>query len=123
MSKALIVEDSADFQMIFQAVLEGLGYTTQSAYDGEAATAILYQETFDLAIFDLQMPKRSGISVLREVRSQPRHDNMRVIVVTANPHMISAEADALDCYVMMKPFDVTKLSEFIRRLDIKPVKD
>jgi len=84
--------------------------------DGLQGTVLLQDHTFHLLVLDLQMPMMDGRAVLRQVRGQPLHENMHIIVVTANAHMATDDIDLMADYVMFKPIDVVEFSEFARRL-------
>jgi len=95
----LIVDDELGLVQLFKSLVERLGYETLTASTGMAALDILDRETPDLMILDLAMPTISGIEVLQHVRSLPRHDSMKVMVVTARPNMVTeAERLGIDCW-------------------------
>ncbi len=118
---ALVVDDNFYNRQIFHIALESVGYTVSESEDGAKSTSILGGKTFDLLILDLQMPAMDGRSVLRIVRSNPLHKDMRIIVVTANAHMATEDIDDMADYVMHKPIDVVEFSEFVRRLKRIPL--
>ncbi len=57
--------------------------------DGATALATLEHITPDLLILDLGLPMISGNEVLRYVHNMPRLSQMKVVVLTARPHLIS----------------------------------
>ncbi|MCK6365406.1 response regulator, partial [Streptococcus agalactiae] len=62
--KILVVEDEWD---LLQSLSEGLrlsGYIVDTATDGEEAERLVYVESYDLIILDINLPKKSGFSVL-----------------------------------------------------------
>ena len=113
---ALIVDDNFYNRHIFHIALESVGYAVTEMEDGLQGTALLRDQTFHLLVLDLQMPTMDGRAVLRHVRGQPLHENMHIIVVTANAHMATDDIDLMADYVMFKPIDVVEFSEFARRL-------
>ena len=118
---ALVVDDNFFNRHIFHIALESVGYTVSESEDGVHSVAVLNEKTFDLLVLDLQMPTLDGRAVLKLVRANPLHKNMRVIVVTANAHMATEDIDEMADYIMHKPIDVVEFSEFVRRLKRVPV--
>ena len=113
---ALIVDDNFYNRHIFHIALESVGYAVTEMENGLQGTVLLQDHTFHLLVLDLQMPMMDGRAVLKQVRGQPLHENMHIIVVTANAHMATDDIDLMADYVMFKPIDVVEFSEFARRL-------
>jgi len=65
----LIVEDDRDVRHVLRTILEGQGYTTIEAMDGDDAikTYREYQEDIDLTILDVVMPGRNGNEILDDI--------------------------------------------------------
>lgn len=114
--EALVVDDNFHNRNIFRMALEEVGYDITEAENGAEGLDVLAQRTFNLLVLDLQMPLIDGITVLRELRLEPIHQAMRVIVVTANAHMATGEVTDLADYVMYKPINVVQFADFAKRL-------
>jgi heavy metal response regulator len=70
--RALIIEDD---QAIAEFVARGLreaGFAVDLAADGEAGLSLASDEPYDIAIVDLMLPKRDGLSVIDELRRRGR---------------------------------------------------
>ncbi len=67
--KLLVIEDDPEIRQMLQDFLESEGYTIITAADGETACARFAEESFDLVLLDLMLPKRSGTEVLRTIRN------------------------------------------------------
>ncbi len=80
--KILIVDDEADQRTFLSTVLEENGYASISAKDGVEGLELLRQKKPDLVLLDLMMPKKSGISMFQELRSDSNLSDIPVIVVT-----------------------------------------
>jgi CheY-like chemotaxis protein len=117
---ALIVEDTPAFQDILSTILSHAGYEViEEAFNGNDALKLLTERTYDLAFLDLQLPGgKSGIEVMNQLRQDSRHDNLHIIIVTANPHMVP-DNDQAD-FVMMKPFDVGEMAMLVQRIRESP---
>jgi CheY-like chemotaxis protein len=64
----------------------------------------------------MQMPHMDGIEVLRRIAAEGWHQNMTIVVLTANPHMITEDVEAYVDYRMLKPVDYNQFLQFINRL-------
>ena len=57
---------------IVRNILKQLGYTNaEDADDGTSALALLKSEKFDFVITDWNMPKMTGLDLLKSIRSDP----------------------------------------------------
>ncbi len=66
--RILIVEDDDTFRGLLAAILEDAGHVVTQAVDGAAGLAKLQQESFDLVLSDLKMPKMGGIELFQASR-------------------------------------------------------
>lgn len=113
---ALVVDDNFFNRDIFRHALEMAGFVVSEAEDGKRGLEMLEGGTYDLIVLDLQMPKMDGRTMLRHVRRQPQHGKMHVLVVTANPQMVTDEMDTLADFVMSKPINVMEFATFAKRI-------
>ncbi len=65
----LVVEDEPELLEKLVSVLNSEQYTTESASDGEEALDKIWNETHDLILLDIMLPRLSGLDVLRELRN------------------------------------------------------
>ena len=89
MRRILIVDDAATVRMYYRMILEEAGFQVCEAVNGIEATEKSLQDSFDLYIVDVNMPKQDGYGFLRELRS-------RAELVPAPALMVSTEAAAQD---------------------------
>lgn len=97
-----------------RAALRQDGGAVDWVRDGNAASAAIATEQFDMVLLDLGLPQRDGMEVLRDLRS--RENLTPVIVLTARDGLRERVAglDAgADDYVV-KPFDIDELTARIR---------
>lgn len=64
----LVAEDTPASQLVIRTMLEKLGHKVTMASDGQMAVDFLGSDDFDLGILDIQMPHKSGLEVVGEVR-------------------------------------------------------
>ncbi|MBK5932678.1 histidine kinase/DNA gyrase B/HSP90-like ATPase [Rhodovulum imhoffii] len=82
--RILVAEDNATNQLMLRQMLETLGAQCEIAADGHAAQEALRRENFDLALIDIEMPRRSGIDVIADLRGRAgRNSDIPVLAVTA----------------------------------------
>jgi two-component system phosphate regulon response regulator PhoB len=112
----LVVEDEPAIQELVSFTCATNGYQVVRADSVAAAQACIRSELPDLVILDWMLPDRSGIDLMRELRSDERTRALPVIMLTAR----SAESDRVsgldagaDDYVV-KPFSPRELMSRVR---------
>ena len=83
MTKVLLVEDDNNLREIYEARLAAEGYDIATAKDGEDALAVAKQQTPDLIISDVMMPRISGFEMLDILRNTDGLKHTKVIMLTA----------------------------------------
>lgn len=66
----LLAEDNPTNQMVAMHMLESLGAEVAIASDGAEALEMLDRQSFDVALIDIEMPRISGIDLIRQLRSR-----------------------------------------------------
>ena len=79
----LVAEDSESNRSLLNDMLRDQGYKVVCVEDGEEALRILRSEAVDLALLDVMMPYRTGFSVCRAIKSDPKTRLIPVVLVTA----------------------------------------
>lgn len=112
--RVLLVEDDSMIGTAAQQGLRGEGYTVDWVRDGKAADAALRAAEYDLALLDLGLPYRDGLSLVREWRARGRE--LPVLIITARDAVTDriAGLDAGADDYLVKPFDLDELSARIR---------
>lgn len=112
--KVLIVEDERKLLRLLKEGLDLLGYVTDVARDGEEALDLAYVECYDIIILDINLPKKDGFEVLRDIRQFNKEVN--IIMLTARSD-IDDRVKGLDYGAndyMTKPFDLKELDARMR---------
>lgn len=114
--KILLVEDE---EKLLESIREGLvhsGYAVDTALDGEEGSFMAFTNDYDLIILDINLPKKDGFEILKEVRARDREVN--IIMLTAlsdiDDRVRGFDLGAND-YVL-KPFHFEELKARIRSL-------
>ena len=84
LATVLICEDEPALRELIRVSLRG-PYEIAEADDGEEALEAVRRLRPDLVILDVMMPRRNGIEVLKELRSDQSLASTPVIVLTAQP--------------------------------------
>lgn len=69
--KVLLAEDNVTNQLVATQMLENLGAEVDVAADGAIALELVKTATYDLLLVDIEMPRVSGLDVIRTIRSSP----------------------------------------------------
>jgi two-component system copper resistance phosphate regulon response regulator CusR len=114
--RVLIIEDDEKTARALASGLERGGFSTAMAHSGEEGFSLLNAETFDLVVLDWMLPGRSGIEILKTLRS--RGNKTPVLLLTArdsvDDRVMGLESGADD--YLVKPFAFAELVARIRTL-------
>lgn len=66
--KLLLVDDEDDYRRSCQKFMQRKGFDVQGADSGAEAMSILERESFDVAVFDIDMPGMTGLELMQRVR-------------------------------------------------------
>jgi two-component system alkaline phosphatase synthesis response regulator PhoP len=114
--KILLVEDEAGLVLTLTDRLTSEGYAVESATDGESGLTRGLNESFDLILLDVMLPKRSGLDVCRKLREA--ETGTPIIMLTARDQIVDKVVGlktGADDYVT-KPFDMMELLARIEAL-------
>ena len=114
-STILLVDDEESIQTLLTYPLERDGYTVVQARDGEEAIRRFDEDSFDLVVLDVMLPRLDGLEVCKRLRSQ---SNVPIIMLTARGEeldkVLGLELGA-DDYIT-KPFSIREFRSRIRAL-------
>ena len=80
----LVVDDTEDIRDLMSRMVVRLGHLADQAADGVEAVEALAQNSYDIMLLDLTMPRMSGEEVVRWLREHPdRGEGLDVVVVSA----------------------------------------
>lgn len=107
--KILVVEDESHLAKGLKFNLEREGYEVVVAGDGKAALEIMREQTFDLMILDLMLPKMGGIEVAKSIRETDTRFPILMLSAksTEEDRATGLEAGADD--YLAKPFHLPEL--------------
>ncbi|MEW6755247.1 MAG: response regulator [Candidatus Latescibacterota bacterium] len=113
----LVADDSATVRHLVRSVVLQLGHSVVEAADGAQALDLARQQLPDLIVLDVHMPEMDGLTVLRQVRTDPRQANTPVIMLTidADRQVIRAALGGRVSDYLVKPVSVPELRERLAR--------
>ena len=111
MAKILVVDDEEPIQELLRFNLEKEGYLVCVAKDGQEALKQVENDQPDLLVLDLMLPGMDGLEVCRKLRSNPKFQQIPIIMLTAKGEeidkILGLELGADD--YMTKPFSPREL--------------
>lgn len=121
--RILLVEDNDMNQEIAAAILEGSGFTTKIAANGQIAVDMLKKSEpgyYQLVLMDVQMPVMNGYEATKEIRKLENKDlaSIPIIAMTANAFEEDRQ-EALKCGMnghIAKPIDIKKLFDTLDKI-------
>ncbi|MBF0117910.1 MAG: chemotaxis response regulator CheY [Desulfobacterales bacterium] len=117
--KVLIVDDFATMRRIVKNILKQLGYKNiTEADDGTAALEELKKDKYGLIVSDWNMPKMTGLELLKKVRSTDEFKDIPFLMVTAEAqkqNVIEAVKAGVTNYIV-KPFTAEAISEKLTKI-------
>ena len=117
--RILVVDDFSTMRKIIKNILRQLGYTNVvEADDGTTAWDVLNKDNIQFIISDWNMPKMSGIELLRKVRASEEFGALPFLMVTAEAqqeNIIEAVQAKVSNYIV-KPFTPETLDQKIQKI-------
>ncbi len=114
--RILLAEDEVQMSRAVTAVLKHSGYEVDFVYDGEAAVELASKNAYDCMIFDIMMPKKDGITALKEIR---KAGNVTPVIMLTAKAETDDRVEGLDAGAddyLTKPFAMKELLARIRSI-------
>ncbi|MCX5900075.1 MAG: chemotaxis response regulator CheY [Proteobacteria bacterium] len=117
--KILVVDDFQTMRRIIRNYLRQLGFNNvEEAEDGDVALEKLNEGQFDFVITDWNMPKMTGIDLLKKMRAENNFKNIPVLIITAEAekeNVVQAAQAGVNDYIV-KPFTPEVLQAKIEKI-------
>jgi len=116
--RTLVVDDDPDVRLVCRVALTSFGHEVLTARDGEEGLAAALRERPDMIVLDIMMPRKDGLSLLRELRAEESAKEIPVVLLSA----LAASTDQLRGYeagadgYLTKPFSPDDLNSAISHI-------
>ncbi len=114
--RILLAEDEKMLSKVLVKIFEKNNYSVDAVYNGVEALEYLEAENYDVAVFDVMMPKMDGITALKKLRSSG--NQIPVLILTAKTE-VDDKVTGLDSganYYLTKPFETKELLAALRAI-------
>jgi cyclic di-GMP phosphodiesterase len=114
----LVVDDEELNRQLLTRVLERLGYTVTSAFDGIDALKKVEQNPPDLILLDINMPRMNGLEVAAKLKAMESSQMIPIVIISSFDdvkHRVQALEAGVDDF-LAKPFDKTELRARVQSL-------
>ena len=111
MPRVLIADDNQSNAELLEAHLDGGGFDTKIATNGEDAVRLAGEWKPDVVLLDVMMPKVSGFEVCKRLRANPTTARVAVLMVTAldQPTDVERAIEVGTDDFLTKPINKTEL--------------
>jgi two-component system chemotaxis response regulator CheY len=117
--RILVVDDFSTMRRIIKNILKQLEFNNVvDADDGSSAWEVLNKDKIDFVISDWNMPKMSGLELLKKVRNSEEFADLPFLMVTAEgqqENIIEAVQAGVSNYIV-KPFTPETIEQKINKI-------
>lgn len=114
--RVLIIDDESINLMVLKGMLKAAGFVTLVATDGPSGRTLAAQESPDIILLDIMMPRENGFETLRKLKQDPASTDIPVIFISAltdvDNKVHGLETGAVD--YITKPFEKAEVIARIR---------
>lgn len=115
--KILICEDNPMAMKTLSVILEREGYQADVADDGNVGIEMLQKNDYDLLVVDIHLPYRSGLELIKFVRSEQGKDTPVIILSAFSDNQMQRQAGELGISdYIVKPFNPIDLVAKIKSI-------
>ena len=114
--RVLLIEDDKTIASFIVKGIKECGYLVEHATHGDDGLDLALNETYDIAIIDIMLPRRDGLSIIREMRAKNIHTPVIILSArgTVEDRVKGLQIGADD--YLSKPFSISELIARIQAL-------
>lgn len=118
MAKILVVDDEETVTEMLRTCLQGEGHDVVICRDSMAAERTALEENPDLALIDYQMPRKTGVQLLSDLRAREETRQLPVLLISGTPAVRFAGQIPPEPRVrfLLKPLDMEALLTMVREM-------
>jgi response regulator RpfG family c-di-GMP phosphodiesterase len=124
--QVLVVDDEEDIRFLCRYMLQSETLQCDEAVNGNQALAAVYAKPYDLVLLDIDMPERTGLEVLQQLRATPPNPHLKIVMFSGratSDEMAQMMAAGADDY-LTKPFSIVQLQNRLQAaLRLKEAQD
>ncbi len=118
--RVLVADDNAANRVLAARVLQKRGHDIVSVASGREVLSALKQQSFDVVLLDVQMPKMDGFATTAAIRESERHTGHHIPIVAMTAYAMSGDRErcldaGMDAY-MAKPLHARQLQKLVESL-------
>ncbi|MBZ0319211.1 MAG: response regulator [Anaerolineae bacterium] len=121
--RVLIVEDNPDNCQLLSIIFGNPVYEVHEARTGADGLTLIRDASFDLGLFDIQLPDANGLTLARYLHKQNPEAKIVVLSALDDTHLIEQSAELGARAYVVKPFDLPVLIQFFREIETYPPND
>ncbi len=117
-TRIVLADDEPGILFMIRELLQASGYEVRTANDGQEALDEIRKDVPDIVVIDYQMPRKNGIEVCAELKSDPRFEYLPLIILSGTAQRDTRVAGldlGADDYIA-KPVDASELLARIRMI-------
>jgi DNA-binding response OmpR family regulator len=117
--RVLIVEDNPDNSQILMLIFSGSQYEVHEARTGADGRALIQDKSFDLGLFDIELPDANGLSLAGYLHKQCPEARIIVLSALDDTFLIEQSAQLGASAYVVKPYDLRELITLIHAVEEK----
>ncbi len=114
--RILLAEDEKPLSRVLVKIFEKNNYSADAVYNGEDALTYLETGNYDAVVLDVMMPKKDGITVLKELRASGNETPVLILTAKAEIDDKVLGLDSGANYYLTKPFETQELLAALRAI-------
>ena len=114
----MVVDDDDDVRLLIMSILQVEGYRQIGAASGVEAHQLALEDTPDLILLDIGMPRMDGLTALWKMRDEPELAHVPVVIISAyDSYDLRGEAASAGCQgYLTKPIDPADLRAMVKQV-------